>query len=195
MADKVIVSPGCSIRYPAGMSAKGSQRPILTQGTEIPDGLFTPTQIREHVKSGFAKVVQRSDQPDPATLPKSIPDRPGETIPPAINSGDPGPSGKGSDPVTTSQDKAPAATPGNIPDVSDEGVGVFASPRAEQPIPGPEVDGAGSEVSPWTFDPYMLAGKPVDELNILIKERDESVEAFETPEEAIAFLSQNFITR
>lgn len=198
MADKLIVAPGCSIRYPAGVSAKGSARPVLTQGVELPDGLFTPSQRAAHIQSGFAKVVSASERPDPATLPKSIPDRPGETEAPPINSGGKGDSGSGSDPVTTAAPPTGMAAAGGIPDVGDQGAGVFAAPSAiepvTQPVPGAEIDGAGSEVGPWIFNPAELQGKPLEELNVLIAARDDTVEPFGTVEEAIAYLSQNFIT-
>jgi len=43
--------------------------------------------------------------------------------------------------------------------------------------------------SPWKLDPAQLEGKPLQELNLMIKERDDSIEPFETVEEAIAQLS------
>lgn len=48
---------------------------------------------------------------------------------------------------------------------------------------------------PWDADPAMLAGKSVEELNVMIVERTPpgmQAEAFETPEEASAWLSQNY---
>ena len=194
MPDKIIVAPGCSIRYPAGVTPKGSRRPVLTQGVIIPDGIFTPAQIKAHLASGFAKSVAVSDQPDPDALPKAIEENPGQTKAPPITGGDDTAGGKGSDPVTLDDVPTGVSAAGGIPDASDEGAGVSASPVAVQPVPGPEVDGAGSPKSPWIFDPAELAGKPLDELNIIIKERDAAVEPFATVEEAIAFLSQNFIT-
>ena len=145
--------------------------------------------------SGFAKSVSVSDQPDPDTLPKTIEVRPGETKAPPITAGDGNPGGKGSDPVTLDDVPTGMAAAGGIPDASDPGAGAILSPATvTQPIPGPEVDGAGSPKSPWIFDPAELAGKPLDELNVIIKERDTAVEPFATVEEAIAFLSQNYIT-
>ena len=195
MADKLIVAPGCSIRYPAGVTAKGSGRPVLTQGEELPDGLFTPSQRKAHIDSGFAQVVSAADRPDPATMPKSIPDRPGESEAPPINAGSKGDSGSGSDPVTTDAAPTGVSAAGGIPDASDGGAGnVLAPSTVEQPVPGPEIDGAGSEVGPWIFNPADLQGKPLEELNVLIAARDDKVEPFGTVEEAIAYLSQNFVT-
>lgn len=195
MADKIIVAPGCTIRFPVGKVAKGSGRPVLTQGQELPDDLFTPAQKKAHIKSGFAEVRRASDLPDPATMPKSIPDRPGETEAPPIDSGKGGDSGAGSTPVTTEAGATGVSAAGGIPDVNDGGAGVRISPeRVEQPVPGAEIDGAGSEVGPWIFNPAELQGKPLEELNVLIAARDDTVEPFGTVEEAIAYLSQNFVT-
>ncbi len=44
----------------------------------------------------------------------------------------------------------------------------------------------------WVTDPAGIRGMGVDELNIMILERDDSVEPFETAEEAIAWLSQDY---
>ncbi len=200
MPDKIIVARGCSIRYPSGVTPKDSRRPVLTQGVVIPDGIFTPAQIKEHLTSGFAESVSVRDQPDPDALPKAIEESPGQTKAPPINAGEEGAGGKGSDPVILDDVPSGMSAAGGIPDASDPGAGVrvsaetLAAEIAPQPVPGPEVDGAGSPVSHWIFNPAELAGKPLDELNIIIKERDAAVEPFATVEEAIAFLSQNYIT-
>ena len=44
----------------------------------------------------------------------------------------------------------------------------------------------------WVNDPAGIRGMDVDALNIMILERDDSVEPFDTAEEAIAWLSQDF---
>ncbi len=215
MADKLIVAPGCCVRYPSGVSPRGALRPVITQGQELPANVFTPSQIREHLKSKFVLSVPQSAMPDPASLPKSMPNRPGETVAPSINAGDPAPGGKGSDPVTISDQPTGVAAAGGIPDASDGGAGVRISPETlaaeaaaavaplslappvapvEQPVPGPKIDGAGSQVGPWIFNPADLVDKPLEELNVLIAERDPNVDAFTTVEEAIAYLSQNFVT-
>ena len=71
---------------------------------------------------------------------------------------------------------------------------ILAPSTVKQPVPGAEIDGAGSQVGPWIFNPADLQGKPLEELNVLIAARDDTVEPFGTVEEAIAYLSQNFIT-
>jgi len=43
----------------------------------------------------------------------------------------------------------------------------------------------------WNFDPKRIAKKGVDELNVMILERDDKVVPFETKEEALAFMTQD----
>lgn len=59
--------------------------------------------------------------------------------------------------------------------------------------PQPEVK---QDATPWTLDPSTLEGKDLDELLVMIAERDEDfeVEAIESVSEAIEFLSQDFET-
>lgn len=189
MAKKYIVAPGGCVQLPSGKVRRGSARPVLYQGEELPEGVFTPDQIAAHIKSGYVIVPDRASAPDPAALPVSKEDRPGESVGPPLTSGKQGEGAPGSEPVTTDQVAPQHGTPGNIPDVSDAGAGVVASPAS---IPGPVVDGAGSPVSKWIFDPATLEGKPLEELNVLIKENGPDVEPFETIEEALAWLSQDF---
>lgn len=50
---------------------------------------------------------------------------------------------------------------------------------------------------PWDVDPTTLIGKDVNELNVMISERtvgSNEAQQFETPEEAIAWLSQDWVT-
>lgn len=51
---------------------------------------------------------------------------------------------------------------------------------------------AGADKSQWTLDPDTLKDKSLDDLNVMVLERDSSVEPFETEEEAIAYLSQDY---
>lgn len=46
--------------------------------------------------------------------------------------------------------------------------------------------------SKWNLDPMTLVHKSLSELNVMIAERDPSVEPFDTPGEASAYLSQDF---
>lgn len=47
--------------------------------------------------------------------------------------------------------------------------------------------------SKWSFDPEGIRGTPVERLNARIKALDPEAPAFETTEEAVAFLSQDFV--
>ena len=60
--------------------------------------------------------------------------------------------------------------------------------------PPPAPAGRTGRVSPsiWVVDPVGILGLSLDQLNIMILERDGSVEPFETAEEAAAWLSQDF---
>lgn len=66
--------------------------------------------------------------------------------------------------------------------------------EGEAPQPEPEPEGRGTDVtpSPWTLDPADLAGKDLDELNVIVLDIDQRVEPFDTVEEAIFWLSQDF---
>lgn len=60
--------------------------------------------------------------------------------------------------------------------------------RHAEPEPEPEAPARG----PWRHNPDDLEGKSLDDLNIMVQELDESIEPFETEEEAIFFLSQDY---
>lgn len=49
--------------------------------------------------------------------------------------------------------------------------------------------------TPWTLDPTSLNGKTLEQLNVMIQERDDKVEPFQTVEEASAWLSQDFTAK
>ncbi len=44
----------------------------------------------------------------------------------------------------------------------------------------------------WILDPADLQDKNLDELNVMILERDDELDQFETVEEALAWLTQDF---
>ncbi len=189
MASKYIVATGGCVQLPAGKVRKGSQRPVLYQGEQLPDGVFTPSQIQAHIKSGYVVAVDRKDLPDPAKLPVASEVRPGETAGPVMTPGKDGENSEGSDPVLTAQVKPQAGASG-VPDVGDEGAGVVIAPAT---VDGPKVNASGNPTSKWIFDPATLTDKSVEELNVLIKENGPDVDPFDTVEEAVAFLSQDFV--
>ncbi len=58
---------------------------------------------------------------------------------------------------------------------------VLLSPPASQPVS-----------SKWIINPALLHAKDLNQLNVMIRERDPSIQPFETREEAIAFISQDY---
>lgn len=64
----------------------------------------------------------------------------------------------------------------------------------EQPVhkPGPVVNNAGQATSKWTIDPTSLEGRDLEQLNVMILERDPNQSPFATVEEAKAHLSQDY---
>lgn len=64
-----------------------------------------------------------------------------------------------------------------------------------EPAPSaPAPEGRTGLVSPskWSLDPADLQDKGLDELNVMILEREEDLEQFETIEEARAWLTQDY---
>lgn len=99
--------------------------------------------------------------------------------------------------------------PGSQVDPSD-----FSAPRLEQLIRAgfivevgdePKQESAADEAPPapakppttvpsrWALDPDGLRGMDVDDLNVMILEIDQDVDPFETAEEAIAWLTQDYV--
>jgi hypothetical protein len=64
-----------------------------------------------------------------------------------------------------------------------------APPEGTTPSPGQPVQQVGSI---WNLDPERLQGKTLEELNVMVKERDTGVPLFETIPEAVVFLSKDF---
>lgn len=198
MAPTLVVAQGGCVRLPAGKVRKGNARPVLYQGEVIPGGLFTDSQLKEHLKSGYIVPMNRTEIVDPASLPASTEKRPGETIAPPITAGKKGDNTEGSDPVTTAP-TGPATR--DVPDVNDGPSVPISAPVIENanaaaeaaPAPGPVVNASGNPVSKFIFDPATLQDKSVEELNVLIKQCDETIDPMDTAAEAIALLSQDFV--
>lgn len=58
----------------------------------------------------------------------------------------------------------------------------------------PENNAVKQAPSPWTLNPDDLSGKSLDELQVMVLERDEdiNVKEFESVEEIVAFMTQDF---
>jgi hypothetical protein len=153
------------LRVNFGGSVLGPNNIIYRGGEIIPDGLLSAKQIQEHINSGYVSPVNES-----AAMP--LPDRLTETPPgveekPAIKSG---------------SDDRRVSKPEEVVTTSSGGV---VSKTTKKKIGRPAV-------SIWNLDPAELSGKDIDDLNVMILERDDSIDPFETTEEAVAFLSKDF---
>lgn len=60
------------------------------------------------------------------------------------------------------------------------------------PPPAPKGRTGRTIPSIWTVDPDGIRGMSIEQLNIMILERDDSIEPFETVEEAVAWLTQDY---
>ena len=86
------------------------------------------------------------------------------------------------------------------PELSPEEVeaGLSAEEESTDAPPGVETNlGISEEGTPtitslWAIDPDGLRSMSLDQLNVMIMERDDKVEPFEDLEEAIAWLSQDY---
>lgn len=84
-----------------------------------------------------------------------------------------------------------------IETVDKEGGAVVRSgPRDTTPVriagtpPAPVADSAAG--SKWVLDPATLEGKSLDELNVMVAERDNSIDPLTSIENAVSLLSQDF---
>lgn len=58
---------------------------------------------------------------------------------------------------------------------------------------GARVERPPRPVSKWAINPLALEQRPLEELNVMVRERDPSIPPFKTREEAIAKLSSDFV--
>lgn len=136
---------------------------IYKAGSAIPQGVLTAEQVREHIRSGYLEVVRSTKD------------------------------------VIPSIDEVVAA--GYSRSHAEKIVEEVAERYGEKPVehpPGVEPDlGITDEGKPvvhprWSFDPDGLRGHDLDTLNVMILERDGDVDPFESVEEAVAWLSQDY---
>jgi|GEM_PF-3269456 len=168
MAQQFIVAKGGAIVLPGGALLEAGSiftqgEPIRLQGNSYPP--LTSPQIEEHLRSGYLQLYGIKDEPITASDLTDSP--PGKVETPPL----PGPGKDGIDPKEA------------VMSINTGGVEVSSKPTAPPVV---------QEQSPWNLDAETLQGKDVDELNVMILERDENGPEFETKEEAMAFLSQDF---
>lgn len=89
---------------------------------------------------------------------------------------------------------APVASVESKPEPEE---GAVENPPGLDPTPSVGSSGdlapAPKIASRWVLDPDALKGMTLDQLNVMVVERDESIEPFDTVEEAIEWLSQDFV--
>lgn len=84
--------------------------------------------------------------------------------------------------------QAPPAIPADLTE------GSIVGRAGQQPRLTPEeIAFANRPVSKFAIDPDGLSGMDLDDLNVMISERDENAQPCDTVEEAIGILSQDFV--
>lgn len=162
-------------------------------GSVVPEGALSEADIKAHLASGYIEESNEGPLPDvPVANPPGVDI---STPVPGLQTGtdksldaskavvtDKGPN---LGPVPESK---PAPNSDALSVTSGEG-GVTMTSTPQAPPPN---NGTGAAISKWVLDPATLTGKKVEDLNVMILERDPTVKPFETVEEAVAFLSQDF---
>ena len=67
------------------------------------------------------------------------------------------------------------------------------APQTIIPPKETEISDSKESGSVWVLDPDGLFGKDIEELNVMIAERQPEVDPFDTAEEAITWLSQDYV--
>lgn len=187
-----------NIRVNKGASIYHNGR-LYTEGERLPDNL-PPGVVEGHLKSKYAVDADARQEEVPAD---QIPGRDqvqallgthdgtqevrtDTGVPVVVNSQD------GSGAAATTY-VAPSGTgTGNAGASIVEENTATASPVAangDQPAPGNVIE---QQQTPWNVDPATLEGKNLDELNVMVLEKDDSMEPFEDEAEAKAQLSKDF---
>lgn len=166
------VRPGCAISSNAG---------LLKPGTVFSSEGWNPVSIESNLKTGHIEKVSGSMAPVNDGV---VEDAPGRERRPALPGAE-----------TAEGPKLSPPPPVRTVSVSNgSGINVEQSEPSE-PQTRREVEIAGRiEHAPsrWTLDPETLKGKDLEQLNVMVKERDENERPFETVPEAVAFLSRDF---
>lgn len=172
MSDQFIVARGCSIVLGSGKVLRAGH--IITEGKPVVvDGKqhepMPKRKIVRHILSGYLKPISAMKDEGPISPDQFTENAPGKTTPQPL----PGP-GKTGLPI---EKALKTSTPGGIETAS---LGKIASPETVKTV-----------TSKWTLDPELLKGKTIDELNVMVAERDATLSGFATAEEAVAWLSQD----
>lgn len=147
-----------------GCSIVGLDGKLYREGEILPPGYAPRKKIDDHVRSRHVTPIGSQDQIRIEQAPTA----------PGVEPPKPTSSGEHATGVTTSE-------------------GGVQKLHLDPPATATTGTVAQSDPSPWTIDPSTLEGKDVDELNVMILERDPEQETMETVEEAVAFLSQDYV--
>lgn len=152
------------LKVKKGGSIKGPDNKVYKGGTVIPNGLLTEAMIKEHLASGYLSVLRS---------PKSV-------VPTLAEVRAAGYSEEAAKSIVADAEAA-----------AGEELVEFA-PGVED-VPGMSDTGKPVKVaSKWALDPDALRGVELDQLNVMIIERDAEQQPFDSVEEAIAWLSQDY---
>ena len=139
---------------------------IYTKGMEIPG--LPPHSRKEHLESGFMVEEGSREQAAAVYAPP-----PGTTAP--IPIGEQGTDGDAK-PIEIEQPKS-----------------AFTKEEPEKVSTPVEDKIEGKKGSVWILDPDGLRSKSLEELNVMVIERQPELEPFETYQEAVAWLSQDYV--
>lgn len=159
--------------------AGAQQDRLFRPGEYLPDGV-PQKAIESHIKSGYVVAVNQEGPPEQALL---VENPPGQDLGPAVSAGGDINDKSKRDNLdkqvfTTVPERSSAGSPGNVMQTT--------SKKPAAPV---------TQVrSLWNLDPALLKSKTIDQLNVMVQERDNAVEPFSTTPEAVAFLSQDFVS-
>lgn len=165
------VAKGHSIMLPPKHDLPTAVGTLLKEGNVIPDGLFSKAEIDRKIRDGY---VVAHGMPD--REPEASGTVPGRSL--------------GQDPLDA--DSAPTISDGTLSSSSSGPNSIRTSVAEKEANPvSPEVT---NDPTPWVLNPAGLMDKDLDELRVMILERDPDfdTDSVGTVEEAIEFLSQDF---
>jgi len=173
MAQKYRVAPGKSIMIPSNQSLPTAPSGILRGGMEVPNSLiqsFGKGELERKIQGGYILKVGSEPLPTAKPLGGMVPG-PRMANDAMVESEMPTTSGKGESASVT----------------GDAGITTSITKN-------PVSEGVETVESPWTFDPEKLEGKSLEEMKVMIQERDSKFDLsiLETADDAILQLSEHF---
>lgn len=171
-----------------GGSVLGYNGVQFKEGMQIEPGKDFPAKnAADLVKSGHLYTVG-ADQPKtmpPATRPAGVPEVP--TLKRETEDKDSAPAIE-----SKKNDEADKAAQEGLQEVRAANRVATKPALAQTKIEHVKTTERKAPTTPWTFDPIGLKGKSLDELNVMVAERQKDGPKFESVVEAVAFLTQDF---